>query len=253
MSIISAIRIWNERSKARWARGVLRDPRAAGHRLLPAIREYARHHEREAERLSACANCNGSLVRGIFQILLALAAFFAVCTLVALFTACSPSLPPRDVRPTPRIWAWPERSFPVRVWIAGDMEPCQVAAIHAAVAFWEGYTGRDLFEVPEVIDPNAPVYIGTPPHGIVWRKLVGAAPGVRGVARAIWLVERERLVYGVNIGMMGCSPRTASHELGHGLGLYHSPDHRSVMYWKADDTAFLVHGDDVTDIASAAD
>lgn len=141
----------------------------------------------------------------------------------------------------------------MKVWIADDVPECQKASIAAGIAWWEAYTERDLFEEPEVTSVMPNVFTGLPPHGITFRKLLGEDPRIRGRARAVFLDSRLGLLYGVDVGLASCSTRTSTHEIGHALGMGHSPDYESVMHWKAVDAHQRLDPRDLAEVVDGVD
>lgn len=167
------------------------------------------------------------------DITLAVVVAIVVAVIAAVLYGCHASSYP----PTPRLWLWPKRSFPIHVWVSRDLEPCQIAGTHAAIAWLESRTGNDLFAASE-LPGNDPVFRGRVPHGVIVRPLIGDDDNVRGRARAIWMDESKRLVYGVDVSLRGCSPRVAVHELAHAVGLAHSQDPQDVLWWAAKDSSW---------------
>ena len=143
------------------------------------------------------------------------------------------------------IFKWPRSFLPVRIWVADD-EPLR-APVDSAIARWQGALLFGEFRAEIVSDSNqADVIVRNipSPGGIGLIRLEGAAPECTGATDIRTNAELTQVILPIRMyvwprfapthpGMPACYEITATHEMGHVLGIispFHSPSAGDVMF-----------------------
>ena len=149
-------------------------------------------------------------------------------TVAALCACACTSAKPAPTMPVEALH-WPDAAYPLDLRMSAALDTCQAASTTAAVAWWEGLVGRDLFTLRVVPATDSAVM------GVAIRGVVSIAPA-RGLSTPVTLGETLRpvyagtpLIHSATIDVIGCSPWVIAHEIGHALGLDHRRDNTALM------------------------
>ena len=150
--------------------------------------------------------------------LVVLAALWAI--LVALALCCHGCFAdPPAVRKPPTMQPWPAGSYPIELRLSTALDDCQRASVVAASAWWEARVGMSLFDV-RIVGPDDPAALGIPVRRVIGVVPADALSTPQTVGEAEAWIRSGDLV-SVTVRLVGCSPRVASHEIGHALRAEH--------------------------------
>lgn len=152
--------------------------------------------------------------------------------------------------PAPCKFAWPHEEVPIRLQLESGLPPSAYRDVLVAVDYLELVAGADLFEPTirrdDVADATGTIVLEREP--LVSDTLVGQAVYMYRNHRVLW----ARIQIAAETWQRDTAAMTVAHELGHALGLPHSPWLGSLMFPSTDQGGWLLSDEEAACIRAQA-